>query len=83
MTNLKCPKCDGPMVHGFLLEKNLTESSSKVEIAATEWVSVDGEQFDKNGTFQEEHIVERIPVETYRCYDCGYLEFFAKTPLGE
>ena len=82
MTNLKCPKCDGPMVHGFLLEKNKKESSQEVEIAATEWVAIDEEDFDKHATFKEEQIVERIPVETYRCYECGYLEFFAKTPLG-
>ena len=83
MIDQKCPKCDSQMVAGFLLEKNTPRTSPEVEITPTEWVAIERDYFEEHGKFQESHIIERIAVETFRCLECGFIEFYAKAPLGE
>lgn len=70
-----CPKCDGEMVSGFLLEKNMPIIEG--DFTPTEWVQIDREYFDKHGFFQKKHITERRRVETHRCTNCNFLESFA------
>lgn len=71
----QCPKCDGEMIAGFLLEKNMP--LIEVDLKPTEWVAIDREYFDQHGFFQTKHITDRRRVETHRCGECGFLESFA------
>lgn len=74
-----CPKCDGEMVAGFLLEKNMPIIDA--DLKPTEWVQIEPAYFEKHGFFQTKHITDRRRVDTYRCNDCGFLESFARDQI--
>jgi hypothetical protein len=67
--DLKCPKCQGEMVQGFIPE--YTDGGSTVSAWAegqpkkSWWV---GTKVPSEG---------RIPIGAFRCKGCGYLEFYA------
>jgi len=67
-----CPKCDGEMIAGILLEHTMP----LVEVA-TVWAAIDREYCDKHGNIQAKHITDRRRVETHRCKECGFLESYA------
>ncbi len=70
MTAKSCPKCDGKMEPGFVLDRNRFEDAQGTWIEGTlqlnMWTGA-----AKTGK------KEQIPVTTYRCVGCGYLESYA------
>lgn len=68
---LECPKCRGAMERGFVADK---AHYSVPEIQ--KWVEGVPERSFWSGLKMKDRDV--IPVSTYRCERCGYLESFAK-----
>jgi len=64
-----CPKCSGRMEQGFLLE--LKDGNQKV---ATEWIEGAVEKAWYGLRIKGK---KRLPVETFRCGRCTYLESYA------
>ena len=70
----RCPKCDGEMVQGFTFE-----SEGPRRIVST-WVEGAPEK-----TFWQGANVpadKRVPVGTFRCSACGFLESYARPEFG-
>lgn len=69
---IRCPKCDGKMVRGFLFEAAGNELASWVEgpPESSVWGSAKAPK-DK-----------RVPVGTFRCSGCGFLESYARQDLA-
>jgi hypothetical protein len=69
---MTCPKCNGSMEPGFMLDRKDNWDSG----LQASWV--DGEPTPKT-SFGRMNLEgrERMPVTTYRCQGCGYLESFA------
>ena len=67
----KCPKCQGSMEQGVILEGR----GQGIAEEPTNWVP---------GTVQRRHFFagidakEKHPVFAFRCTNCGYVELFAK-----
>ena len=68
----RCPKCNGEMVQGFLFE-------SEVDKLQT-WVEGTLEKYWWGGAKVPKE--KRVPVGTYRCSVCGFLEFYARREFG-
>jgi len=66
---VKCPKCAGRMEPGFVLDQTYGANLQ------AEWV--EGSPTPTGWTGVKMKGRERIPVTTYRCERCGYLESFA------
>jgi hypothetical protein len=66
---IACPKCKRPMQEGFPLDRST--------LTVGEWVEGRPEYFArlflKLGSRKK-----RLPITTYRCTSCGYLESYAK-----
>jgi len=73
MASKSCPKCDGRMVPGYLL--GYTDHHSR---RVTEWLEGEPERGIFGMLKVRGH--KRLPVETYRCERCGYLESYAPAP---
>ena len=69
MSKTTCAKCNGRMEQGFLLE--LKDGNAK---AVTDWV--DGVP-EKKWWGLSIRGKRKLPVETWRCGRCGYLESYA------
>ena len=68
--NFRCPKCQGEMKRGFVLDH--TQGGRIV----SRWSSGQPKKSFRAGTqFSEE---KQIPIGTFRCKKCGYLESFAR-----
>ena len=65
-----CPKCAGPMAEGFLLE--LMDHGSHVP---TRWVEGAPEPSFWTGVKVKDRAM--LPITTYRCGRCGFLESYA------
>lgn len=72
---LECPRCARRMELGFLLEIGDSDARS-----VTKWV----EGVPKKKFLIGLHIKDRrvLPLTTYRCEKCGYLESYALAPIG-
>jgi hypothetical protein len=68
-----CPKCSTIMEVGFILDKAHLGVPT-----VSEWLEGKPETSFWSGLKTKNH--DRIPVETYRCERCGYLESYAKQP---
>lgn len=64
-----CPKCGGAMEEGFLLDR--TQSGA----AASAWVAGAPEKSFWTGLKLKGRT--QLPVSTWRCRRCGYLESYA------
>jgi hypothetical protein len=71
MTNepMKCPKCTGAMVQGFIPDY----SHGAVLVAG--WLQ--GHPQKSFWRTTKAPISEVIPIGTFRCEKCGFLEFYA------
>ena len=67
---LTCPRCRGDMGDGFLLESGDYNWPS-----VTRWVEGAPEAKRWTGLNLKDRRV--LPVRTFRCERCGYLEFYA------
>lgn len=70
----KCPKCAGNMESGFMIDRAGPAANRQAQ-----WL--DGPptpNFWRHGV--KMHGREPVPVTTFRCEGCGYLESFAIQP---
>jgi len=65
-----CPKCQGEMEQGFVLDNTYGER------IVSHWSSGQPKKSFWTGTKLSED--KQIPIGTFRCKDCGYLESFAR-----
>lgn len=66
----RCPKCPGPMEQGFIID------NSYGELLVSHWApGVPRKSFWTGTKLPKEKLV---PIGTYRCSSCGYLEAYAK-----
>jgi hypothetical protein len=70
-----CPRCQGAMQEGFIIDENYGSRSAAAWHAGpprkSVWV---GLKIDRNDT---------LPIRTFRCTACGYLESYAvRTEAG-
>ena len=72
MSALSCPKCQGPMVQGFIADF----ADMGVNAIISTWVEGQPNSSFLFGT--KTPLEKRIPVGTYRCSACGYLESYAR-----
>lgn len=70
-TPSRCPKCDGPMEQGFILDV-----MHGGQIVSRWAAGVPQKSFWTGTKSVSEDIV--IPVGTFRCESCGYLESYAR-----
>jgi hypothetical protein len=72
MTPRNCAKCQGSMEPGFVLDRNYdrSEQNTWVDGAPEPSVWLGGVKTRKK---------EKIPIATYRCTTCGYLESYANS----
>jgi ssDNA-binding Zn-finger/Zn-ribbon topoisomerase 1 len=64
---MKCPKCEGDMKKGLIVDKGHYDVPN-----GTEWAEAISE-----GILGGDPIKQRT-IESYRCQKCGYLENYAK-----
>jgi transposase len=63
-----CPKCNGQMERGFIIDHSHTAQ------AVSEWAPGPPQRSFWTGTKLPEG---RLPIGTFRCSACGYLESYA------
>jgi hypothetical protein len=66
----QCPKCTGEMVQGFTVDW-----AQGGQRRVTSWVEGTPEKSFWHGTSVAEETC--VPVGTFRCSDCGFLESYA------
>ncbi len=71
--DLPCPKCDGSMERGFVLDH--THGGRGVN----HWSAGEPRTSFWTGTKLSEH---QIPIATFRCRKCGFLESYAQPEFG-
>ena len=71
-SKMTCPKCKSAMEEGFIADYK-GESSAKV----SKWVEGEPERSFWLGIKTEGRV--NLPVKTFRCVRCGYLESYAPT----
>jgi hypothetical protein len=65
-----CPKCQGAMIQGFVAE--LTHGSAEVE----SWADGPPKKHWLVGV--KVPVMGRLPIATFRCESCGFLESYAR-----
>lgn len=70
-SSLNCPRCDGQMQEGFLLDRGDLEMRHP-----SVWVAGPPEKSLWLGTKIEGR--ESFQISSYRCTSCGYLESYAR-----
>jgi hypothetical protein len=69
VASLKCPKCSGPMEQGFVMD--YTHGGQLV----SQWArGAPVKSFWMGTKVPGEH----VPIGTFRCASCGYLEAYAR-----
>ena len=64
-----CPKCSGQMEEGFVLDRTYGSN------AQASWIEGPATRSIWTGVKMKGR--EQLPVTTFRCSSCGYLESFA------
>tara|TARA_R100000789_G_scaffold100209_1_gene109244 strand:- start:1202 stop:1471 length:270 start_codon:yes stop_codon:yes gene_type:complete len=74
-SDLSCPKCNGEMIQGYVLDKSVGGVSS------SQWAEGKPVRRTYFGFVVAEIKIpkseEVIPIGTFRCQSCGYLESYA------
>ena len=70
MTPPICPKCHGAMTAGFVLDRSHANA-----LAQATWQDGEPEKSWWYGLKTKGH--QQLPITTYRCERCGYLEAYA------
>lgn len=70
-----CPKCQGEMVRGFVADR-----TDDARFAVSTWVEGPPEKsfWTKTNVPKE----KCVPVATFRCASCGYLESYGRPEFG-
>ena len=74
---LKCPKCDAEMEHGYQTDfahAAVFMSQWAKGSPAKPWMNLSG----YSAVIKTPSAISLIPVRTYRCTSCGYLESYAR-----
>jgi DNA-directed RNA polymerase subunit M/transcription elongation factor TFIIS len=66
---LKCPKCQGAMEVGYALENQ----GWSYPFTYTSWVAG-----PIKGSYSTAEAKPMLPIRSFRCTNCGYLEMYAK-----
>ncbi len=69
--DLKCPKCQGEMIQGFI--PDYAHGASQLLVSS--WVEGQPRRSWWQGT--KVPLEGGIPIGAFRCEECGYLEFYA------
>lgn len=64
-----CPKCQGEMVQGYV------EDRADSQVFTSHWISGLPVKEILSGIKSKS---KRIPIGTFRCRSCGFLEFYAR-----
>ncbi len=67
--SLRCPKCEGSMTEGFIMD----EAHGRWRVSR--WQS--GRPVTSIWTGIKQSKADQLPVSTWRCDRCGYLESYA------
>ena len=70
-----CPKCSGSMIQGFIVD--WAQGGAR---RVSSWVEGAPEKTFWSGISAPDD--KQIPVATFRCSGCGYLESFAQLEFG-
>jgi hypothetical protein len=68
--SLKCPKCSGPMEQGFVLD------NTHGGLLVSQWAK--GAPLKLSFWMGAKRPDTQLPVGTFRCSSCGYLESYAR-----
>lgn len=71
---MKCPKCSGAMVQGFIPDY------SDGPIYVEDWI--EGQPAKSFWTKTKAAKGEGIPIGAFRCEKCGFLEFYADSKFA-
>ena len=71
---LVCPKCQGEMVQGFVAD------FAHAQIVVSTWVQGPPQKSFWMGTKVPQE--DCVPIGTFRCAACGFLESYARTEFG-
>jgi len=69
--DLKCPKCQGSMVQGFM-----PDYASNISKYVISWA--EGKPERSWWEYTKVPMGGGIPIGVFRCKGCGYLEFYAQ-----
>ena len=69
----RCPKCDGEMVQGFLIDRGPGPSGTAIQVA--HWIEGPPKKSFWMGTKVDGNA---IPIGTFCCSSCGFLESYAQ-----
>ena len=72
---IQCPKCSGAMLQGFIVDR--AQGGSR---RVSNWVEGAPERSFWHGT--DVPVEKCIPIGTFRCSTCGFLESYARTEFG-
>jgi hypothetical protein len=75
--DLKCPKCQAEMVQGFIPDY---AHGSSMEMVSS-WVEGQPKKSFWSG-LKNIPMQGGVPIAVFRCQDCGYLEFYAKSKFA-
>ncbi len=71
---MQCPKCQGSMETGVILDTLQFDSQRSQHTRATCWISA---QEKKHETQADPRAPGQYEVDSYRCIECGFLEMYA------
>jgi hypothetical protein len=69
----RCPKCRGDMEQGFIID------NSHGERIVSHWAAGAPRKSFWTGTKVQQ---KAVPIGTYRCSSCGFLEAYARPEFG-
>jgi hypothetical protein len=72
-----CPRCRSEMVHGYLLDRTLGGFGMGT------WLEGQPVYLGLFGDVLRPRLERSIPIVSYRCTGCGYLELYARPELVE
>lgn len=75
LMNKRRGKCSGPMVHGLVLDRDACG------FQASRWAPGEARPPTWKGVMPAKE--ERIPIQAFRCENCGFVELYAETPAEE
>ena len=73
-TTGNCPKCGGEMERGYMLEM---DGSATIE----HWARGEPKQSWFGTWIKRPKITDLLPIGSFRCLSCGYLELYASKDL--
>jgi hypothetical protein len=71
----RCPKCNGEMIQGFIVDRS--QGGTRF---VSSWVEGPPQKAFWSGTTASD--ANHVPVGTFRCSVCGFLESFARPDFG-